>query len=133
MDMTHKICTTCKQKNRPGSNFCTYCGARLLKKEEQRSCLRIIHGDPKGATFLLAPRRNTIGRDGANVIVLGDEQISNKHAVIVFESGNYWVQDLQSKNGVMVNGSRIKSRAPLFHHSVLEIGSTILRFEMSSS
>ena len=129
--MSAKTCSTCNQKNLPENNFCTYCGARLHKDEEQRSCLRIIHGEPKGATFLLARRKNTIGRDGANVIVLGDEQISNKHAVVIFEEGDYWVEDLRSKNGVIVNGSRISCRAPLFHHSVIEIGSTILRFELS--
>ena len=127
--MSQKICSTCNQNNRPESNFCTHCGARLHKDEEHRSCLRIIHGEPKGATFLLARRKNTIGRDGANVIVLGDEEISNKHAVVCFEEGDYWVEDQRSKNGVMVNGCRIRGRAPLFHHSVIEIGTTILRFE----
>jgi len=129
--MAQLICTTCKQHNRSENNFCTHCGARLHKDTEHRSCLRIIHGEPKGATFLLARRKNTIGRDGANVIVLGDEQISNKHAVVIFDDGDYWVEDLRSKNGVIVNGSRVRSRAPLFHHSVIEIGSTILRFELS--
>ena len=42
-----------------------------------------------------------------------------------------FIRDLGSSNGTYVNGSRITCRAPLFHHSVIEIGSTILRFELS--
>ena len=130
--MTHKQCSACHEQNRFENHFCTHCGARLFKDDEKRSCLRIVHGEPKGATFLLGKRRNTIGRDGANVIVLGDEQISNKHAVVAYEAGNFWVEDVHSKNGVFVNGTRIRNRAPLYHHSVIEIGSTILRFELHS-
>jgi pSer/pThr/pTyr-binding forkhead associated (FHA) protein len=101
----------------------------MYQDEQKRSCLRIVHGEPKGATFLLAKRRNTIGRDGANIIILGDTEISNKHAVIAFEKERYWLEDLQSKNGVFLNGTKITNREPLYQHCVIEIGTTILRFE----
>ncbi|MBF0613786.1 MAG: FHA domain-containing protein [Magnetococcales bacterium] len=46
-----------------------------------------------------------IGRAVENDLVMGDDAISNRHARIVFgASGQYFLEDLNSTNGVFVNG-----------------------------
>lgn len=130
--MEKKICPSCKHENPLDNNFCTQCGSKLYKHNQDRARLCILYGEPKGATFLLRERHNTIGRDGRNIIVLGDEQISNKHAAISFADGSYWIEDFNSRNGVYVNGTRISRRERLFNRSLIKLGSTILRFETNS-
>jgi pSer/pThr/pTyr-binding forkhead associated (FHA) protein len=104
----------------------------LYKDDQNRARLCILYGEPKGAVFLLRQRNNTIGRDGGNIIVLGDEQISNKHAAINFAEDSYWIEDSNSKNGVYVNGVKIVKRERLVDRSLIKLGSTILRFEANS-
>lgn len=129
IETDQKECPSCKHLNPAQNYFCTQCGSRLYGDSKKRSRLVIIHGEPKEATFLLGRKRNTIGRDGGNVIVLADKQISNKHALITFEENNYWVKDLYSKNGVYLNGKKITKTERLFNGCIIELGTTILRFE----
>ena len=49
-----------------------------------------------------------IGRDMTNDIILHDNFISRKHARINHISGQFFITDLDSQNGVFVNGARIK-------------------------
>ncbi len=49
-----------------------------------------------------------IGRQGDNQLVLRDNRISRTHARIVAEGGEYFVEDMDSRHGVFVNGHRTK-------------------------
>ncbi len=129
--MDDKICTSCNHQNKTGNYFCTQCGSKLRMGREQRSRLSLVDGEPNGAIFLLKQGRNPIGRDAGNVIVLGDQQISNKHATITHEEDGYWIEDRQSKNGVYVNGKRV-AKERLQDGSVIRIGSTVLKFDENS-
>ena len=51
----------------------------------------------------------TIGRNMDSDIVLADTMISRSHARIWNEDGQLLVKDLESRNGIMVNGERVKS------------------------
>lgn len=131
--MEEKICPSCQHNNLSKNFFCTQCGSKLLTNKYKRSRLHILTGESEGAIFLLREGRNTIGRDGGNLVVLGDEKISNKHAAIVFEDGQYWIKDLQSKNGVFVNGAKVGVAERLVNGSIIELGSTLLRFELNGT
>ncbi len=48
----------------------------------------------------------TIGRRSANDLVLIDEEISQRHALIDCEAGLYVVEDLKSTIGLVLNGKR---------------------------
>ncbi len=130
--MECKICTSCRHENPVKNNFCTQCGAKLSAGAEFQARLRVLFGEPAEALFLLRKGRTSIGHDSGNVIVLGDELISNKHALIVFEHNGYWIEDRMSKNGVFVNRHRISDRQLLDDGSVVRLGSTILRFETNT-
>ncbi len=45
----------------------------------------------------------TIGRQSGNSLVLRDNRTSRNHSRIVFENGNYVVEDLNSRLGTWVN------------------------------
>jgi sigma-B regulation protein RsbU (phosphoserine phosphatase) len=48
-----------------------------------------------------------IGRNADNNLVLRDNRASRTHARIVFEEGGYFLEDLQSRHGVYVNGEPV--------------------------
>jgi DNA-binding response OmpR family regulator len=55
----------------------------------------------------------TIGRWEDNDVVIPDRWISRHHAQIRREGTRYVVDDLDSKNGLFVNGQRVSTGAPL--------------------
>jgi hypothetical protein len=74
----------------------------------------------------LSPSRPlTIGRDDGNDIQLLDGRVSRRHGVIEYSDGQYVIVDLQSANGIIVNGQRIEpdpDRLALHDGDLIEIG-----------
>ena len=68
-----------------------------------------------------------IGRGPENDLILSDPSVSRSHLLIRFEQGAYVAQDLESRNGTMVNGRAITS-APLTGGESLRLGEVALRF-----
>lgn len=63
-----------------------------------------------GSPIVLDRQRMTLGRSSECDITLNQAGISSRHCEFCFE-GNWWkVTDLQSKNGVQVNGTDVSSR-----------------------
>jgi hypothetical protein len=59
-----------------------------------------------GAVWLLKPD-NILGADSGNDLVLGDNLVSGRHARLRWDGAGWWVEDLGSKNGTLVNGERM--------------------------
>lgn len=54
-----------------------------------------------------------MGRDAAADLQIDDGRISRLHARVWFERGRWWIEDLASRNGTIVNGALITAQAPL--------------------
>jgi len=72
-------------------------------------------------------RRVVIGRSKECDISLADPNVSRRHAELRQEGAAYWAVDLDSTNGMLVNGRRLK-RAKLEHGDRIVLGSTELTF-----
>jgi DNA-binding CsgD family transcriptional regulator len=48
-----------------------------------------------------------IGRGADNDLVLDDDEVSRRHAMIFLHASHWWLNDLGSRNGVRVNGLRL--------------------------
>lgn len=66
----------------------------------------------------------TIGRGGEADIVLDDDFASSLHARIAPRGGVFWVEDLGSTNGTLVNMERVNGEVPLSHGDRIRIGDT---------
>ncbi len=55
--------------------------------------------------------RIRLGRDKANDIVLDDKLVSRRHAVIQKIGEEYFLEDLGSTNGTLLNGQRVPPRS----------------------
>lgn len=72
----------------------------------------------------------TIGRrEGCDVCLSYDSQVSREHAVVMFDGDTFWLEDLDSTNGTFINDQRIEGRAPIAPGKLFRIGRTWLRIE----
>lgn len=126
--MKSNVCDACLYINRAKNRFCTQCGAKLNRGHNQ-ACLYIFHEQKDKNLYMLDKNECTIGRGHSNTIIIDDKEISNHHAVIYFKDGIHWVKDLQSRNGVDINGKRIINSESLYDNCHLKLGTTILRYE----
>ena len=72
-------------------------------------------------------RRVVIGRSKECDIQLDDPNVSRRHAELRQEGTAYWIVDLESTNGIEVNGRRLK-RAKLEDGDTVTLGSTDMTF-----
>ena len=64
-----------------------------------------------------------IGRGREADLDLPDQAVSHRHALLGATDGKLWIKDLESANGVWVNGRRI-SKAFLHPEDLIQIGQT---------
>ncbi|MBN4067000.1 type III secretion system inner membrane ring subunit SctD [Simkania negevensis] len=94
-----------------------------------RFLLKVLTGPNSGAEFPLQPGRSyLLGSDAlACDVVFYDLSVSRQHArVTVDDSGNVVVEDLDSRNGVIVDGSLIQQREEGPAGRVITLGTTSL-------
>jgi hypothetical protein len=81
-----------------------------------------------GQRHEIRKRRTVIGRSKDCDIQLADPNISRRHAELRQEGTAYWIVDLDSTNGIEINGHRVK-RAKLDEGDTVTLGSSDLVFE----
>jgi sigma-B regulation protein RsbU (phosphoserine phosphatase) len=79
-----------------------------LRATGRLPALAVINPSGNRTRMPLEPLPFTIGRQGDNNLVLRDNRASRAHARILAENGDYFVEDLDSRHGVFVNGHRVK-------------------------
>ena len=60
-----------------------------------------------GSQRLFSTREVVIGRDPACELTFDDPTVSNKHARLAYHHGQWWLEDLQSTNGTLLNGEPV--------------------------
>ena len=101
--------------------------------KENSVCMkaRLVCYDENGKEALAFPlnqKRTTIGRDAGNFIQLPDRLVSKCHAVIHAKQDGWEIEDLGSRNGILVSGQPVKASV-LKSGDIVKIGSFNLIFE----
>jgi hypothetical protein len=155
--MTHIHCPECGFQNPEAANYCSKCGALLLKDEpggsttvtytpeeagdEEGSTLDDVRiegtalvvrsgGGRSGETFPLDADRIEIGRSPESDVFLDDVTVSRSHATLVREDAGYTIEDGGSLNGTYVNRRRVE-RATLADGDEVQIGKYKLTYLQS--
>jgi hypothetical protein len=147
-------CPECGFQNPESANYCSKCGALLVKDEggtettqtytpeeiadedgpldeiaaEGPALVVRSGGGRAGEYFSPQGDRTTIGRSPDNDIFLDDVTVSRKHAVLVQSGGELKIEDLGSLNGTFVNRRRIDSATRLESGDEVQIGKYRLSF-----
>lgn len=81
-----------------------------------------------GATYALDDTMIKIGRHPSNQIaLLDDKHVSRHHATVLYDAGEFYIEDNKSANGTFLNSEKISKRTVLRRGDVLTIGETTLR------
>ncbi len=93
---------------------------------------KLIIQDDEGKTTIVPLIRDeiTIGRREGNTIRLTERNVSRRHARILRASGALIVEDLDSYNGVRVNGSRVQGRSQVGEADRIQIGDYLLELKL---
>jgi pSer/pThr/pTyr-binding forkhead associated (FHA) protein len=68
-----------------------------------------------------------VGRAEENDVVIDSPLVSRRHARIVLADGAYLIEDLESRNGTLVNGQEV-ARRQLAHDDAITLGDSTLVF-----
>ena len=72
----------------------------------------------------------TLGRASDNHIVLIDTFVSSYHARLERRDGEWWLTDLDSRNGTLLNGVPITKSVPLVDGDIVGVGQVELKLEI---
>lgn len=59
-----------------------------------------------------------IGKD----LLLTHHSIENSHAIILYENGSWWIEDINTTYGTFVNSNRVQQRTLLKRFDVIRFG-----------
>ena len=90
--------------------------------------LQLSKGSGPAEELTLHGDRSVLGRHPDCDIVLDAASVSRQHAQIILQNGQYYVEDLHSRNGTFVNGRLIQGRHPLVDGDRLKICDLALAF-----
>ncbi|HKA66487.1 MAG TPA: FHA domain-containing protein [Solirubrobacterales bacterium] len=72
----------------------------------------------------------SIGRSKESDVRIDDRYASSLHARLFSREGRYFVEDMSSTNGTLLNGATLKGEAELIDGDTVQIGDTAFRFEV---
>ena len=81
----------------------------------------------RGSVLSLEPV-TVIGRHPRATIRLEDTFVSNQHAQVSWSGGHWWLTDLDSTNGTVLNGRPVTAPVGLRYGDVIAIGDVQLQF-----
>lgn len=83
----------------------------------------------EGSAFPLSPVMG-IGRAASNTVVVEDDYVSGEHALLSLRGSQWWLEDLNSRNGTLLNDIVLDSPAVVTVGDVVTIGNTRFKLEL---
>ena len=89
---------------------------------ERPAVLTVINPSGQRSRVILSQSPFLIGRQSDNHLVLRDNRVSRIHARIVREQNEYFIEDLNSRHGMFINGNKTDGRTKLGHSDQINFG-----------
>lgn len=136
-------CSNCGKELTKDDVFCAYCGARQASKRTTARLVVMGTNEMSAQFSLNAESENLIGRMDPNRGIRPEvdlskydpaARVSRRHAKIVSQGNQFYIEDLGSANGTFINGSvRLPQGRPyvLVSGDELKLGETTLKFVVS--
>jgi two-component system, cell cycle response regulator len=96
---------------------------------QQRTVIKVLTGLEAGRVHMITTDAVVVGRGTACDLRIDDTSLSRQHCRIRKTGGSFFVEDLGSRNGTMVNGVRIQAPLLLSDGALLQLAAnTIIMF-----
>lgn len=128
-------CPVCGTENSPTEKYCGDCGFLLSSTPGEIGEVAEVGPQAKliasEREHLLKAGENTVGREGTDVLI-EDQTVSRRHALVILEDGKCFVEDLGSTNGTSVNGAQVSKgeRVEVASGAELKFGSSVLTLDL---
>jgi thermitase len=92
--------------------------------------LTVVAGPAQRRAYALAGTGALIGRgEDCAVLLIGDNTVSRRHAIIRNDGRQVTLEDTGSTHGTYLAGQRVGSPIPLHSGDIFQVGQTLLRFD----
>ncbi|GAC1393073.1 MAG: hypothetical protein NVS4B11_23970 [Ktedonobacteraceae bacterium] len=137
------VCFRCGALSDSSQVYCTACGYELSDKQAGADRFRGPNGRPilarlsiqngpmGGRTYRFHQVVTSIGRTNGNDLIISGRTVSRTHAQLWFDAGRWFLKDLQSANGTLINGIRIVQTMPLNDGDVINFGDEVVVFNVA--
>lgn len=101
----------------------------VAERERQYGTIRVLDEDEGSELVYPLLPVTSLGRASSNNIVLGDHYASGEHALLMLRGRQWWLEDLNSRNGTLLNGEPLEEMTIVSPGDIITIGSTRLKLE----
>jgi phosphoserine phosphatase RsbU/P len=93
--------------------------------------IQVLEGPMSGAQFDIDKEVVFVGRSPGNDIRIRDDAVSRRHLKIFSVESCYFIEDLKTKNGTMINGEALDAGFARFitENDRIQLGSTVIRLD----
>lgn len=137
-------CFRCGSANQSDRLFCTFCGYELSDRKSAYdrvmgpngrpvlARLTLQNGPLAGRSYLFHQDVTTIGRTNGNDLIISGRTVSRRHARLWFDTNRWYIADMQSANGTLVNNLRVQPNQgiPLNDGDMINFGDEIVVFNI---
>ncbi len=137
-------CFRCGAANQSDRLFCTSCGYELSDKWASAdrylapngrpllARLSLQNGQMTGRSYLFHQVVTTIGRTNGNDLIISGRTVSRRHARLWFEGGRWYLADMQSANGTLINNMRLQPNQAVMLNDgdIINFGDEIVVFSI---
>ncbi len=135
-------CFRCGAANPSSRLYCTTCGDDLSNRRASRD-VYLVNGRPvlaslsmqsgpmAGRTYRFHQDVSTVGRTNGNDLVISGRSVSRRHARLWFDNGHWFIEDVGSSNGTLVNNVRIYQAVTLNDGDVINFGDEVVVFNVT--
>ena len=95
---------------------------RIAKRQIPSIRLQVRVGSQAPVALAFAQSEVSVGRDPRSDVPLQDEAVSVRHASLTFHHGQWWLQDLGSKNGTRLNSQQVAGATVLTNGDDIQCG-----------
>lgn len=137
------VCFRCGALSDSSQVYCVACGYELSDKLASADHFRGASGrfvlarltmqSAGGRSYRFHQVVTTIGRTNGNDLIIVGRTVSRKHARLWFDAGRWFLEDLSSANGTLLNGMRIIQPMLLNDGDVINFGDEVVTFNITYS
>ncbi len=141
-------CADCGQEIAEDQAACGYCGRSAHLEVVDTAATPVIHasltatqmGDDAPAGSALIGKLELHGQDifvgrlpSSDIALEGDSLVSRRHVRLYAKQGHYYVEDLYSSNGTLVNDNELITPLKLSGGEVIRVGTFALHYECQNT
>ncbi len=101
----------------------------LAQQSQPIGSIQLITEEKSEPTLFNLLPVTTIGRSATNLVIIEDEFASNEHALLIRRGEQWWLEDLNSRNGTLLNDVVLGETAVVTPSDIITIGNTHLKIK----